>query len=112
MRAVSFALTEPAERVRKGHPFDLTKTRLQTAAPGVYTGAVDVVKKTLARDGITGYVVLALWKVGLGLMGGLQPLSWYGPAIAWCNTDICCVFLGTNRFELTPTLPPNRLSVH
>ncbi|KAG1757737.1 hypothetical protein EDB19DRAFT_1901238 [Suillus lakei] len=24
-----------------GHPFDLTKTRLQTAAPGAYTGAVD-----------------------------------------------------------------------
>lgn len=37
-----------------GHPFDLTKTRLQTAAPGVYTGAIDVVKKTLRRDGITG----------------------------------------------------------
>jgi len=37
-----------------GHPFDLTKTRLQTAAPGVYTGAVDVVKKTLARDGVAG----------------------------------------------------------
>jgi solute carrier family 25 carnitine/acylcarnitine transporter 20/29 len=37
-----------------GHPFDLTKTRLQTAAPGAYTGAIDVVKKTLARDGITG----------------------------------------------------------
>ncbi|KAG6818063.1 hypothetical protein H0H87_009218 [Tephrocybe sp. NHM501043] len=37
-----------------GQPFDLTKTRLQTAGPGVYTGALDVVKKTLARDGITG----------------------------------------------------------
>ncbi|KAF8167748.1 carnitine acyl carnitine carrier [Crassisporium funariophilum] len=37
-----------------GHPFDLTKTRLQTAAPGAYTGAIDVVKKTVARDGITG----------------------------------------------------------
>jgi solute carrier family 25 carnitine/acylcarnitine transporter 20/29 len=37
-----------------GHPFDLTKTRLQTAAPGAYTGAIDVVKKTLARDGVTG----------------------------------------------------------
>ncbi|KAH7885923.1 hypothetical protein F5I97DRAFT_1809627 [Phlebopus sp. FC_14] len=37
-----------------GHPFDLTKTRLQTATPGQYTGAVDVVRKTLARDGITG----------------------------------------------------------
>ncbi|KAL7420374.1 carnitine transporter [Cryptotrichosporon argae] len=37
-----------------GHPFDLTKTRLQTAAPGTYTGAVDVVRKTLARDGVRG----------------------------------------------------------
>jgi hypothetical protein len=37
-----------------GHPFDLTKTRMQTATPGAYTGAIDVVKKTLARDGIRG----------------------------------------------------------
>jgi len=37
-----------------GHPFDLTKTRLQTAAPGTYTGALDVVKKTVARDGVSG----------------------------------------------------------
>ncbi|KAH8998841.1 hypothetical protein EDB86DRAFT_2828382 [Lactarius hatsudake] len=37
-----------------GHPFDLTKTRLQTAAPGTYTGGLDVVKKALARDGPTG----------------------------------------------------------
>jgi solute carrier family 25 carnitine/acylcarnitine transporter 20/29 len=39
-----------------GHPFDLTKTRLQTAAPGTYTGAIDVVRKTIAADGIKGYV--------------------------------------------------------
>ncbi|EIM92135.1 mitochondrial carrier [Stereum hirsutum FP-91666 SS1] len=37
-----------------GHPFDLTKTRLQTASPGVYKGAIDVVKQTVARDGING----------------------------------------------------------
>ncbi|KAI0715136.1 mitochondrial carrier [Earliella scabrosa] len=37
-----------------GHPFDLTKTRLQTAAPGTYSGAMDVVKKALARDGVKG----------------------------------------------------------
>lgn len=41
-------------RIYTGHPFDLTKTRLQTAPPGVYTGGMDVVKKTVARDGITG----------------------------------------------------------
>lgn len=37
-----------------GHPFDLTKTRLQTAAPGTYTGAIDVIRKTVAADGIKG----------------------------------------------------------
>ncbi|KAJ3550287.1 hypothetical protein NMY22_g564 [Coprinellus aureogranulatus] len=37
-----------------GHPFDLTKTRLQTALPGAYTGAIDCVKKTVAKDGLTG----------------------------------------------------------
>jgi solute carrier family 25 carnitine/acylcarnitine transporter 20/29 len=37
-----------------GHPFDLTKTRLQTAPPGTYTGAIDVVRKTIAQDGIRG----------------------------------------------------------
>ncbi|KAL0951407.1 hypothetical protein HGRIS_008101 [Hohenbuehelia grisea] len=43
-----------AAAVLVGHPFDLTKTRLQTAAPGTYKGAVDVVKQTLARDGVKG----------------------------------------------------------
>lgn len=43
-----------ASAVLVGHPFDLTKTRLQTAAPGAYAGAIDVVKKTIARDGIKG----------------------------------------------------------
>ncbi|MCO5585331.1 hypothetical protein L7F22_039264 [Adiantum nelumboides] len=37
-----------------GHPFDLTKTRLQTAPAGTYTGAMDVVRKALAADGIKG----------------------------------------------------------
>lgn len=34
-----------------GHPFDLVKVRLQTAEKGVYTGAMDVVRKTIAREG-------------------------------------------------------------
>jgi solute carrier family 25 (mitochondrial carnitine/acylcarnitine transporter), member 20/29 len=37
-----------------GHPFDLIKVRLQTAEKGVYTGAIDVAKKSLARDGFKG----------------------------------------------------------
>ncbi|KAL4865413.1 hypothetical protein BDV12DRAFT_174677 [Aspergillus spectabilis] len=35
-----------------GHPFDLVKVRMQTAATGVYSGAIDVVKKTVAREGL------------------------------------------------------------
>lgn len=35
-----------------GHPFDLVKVRLQTAEKGVYTSAIDVVKKSVAKDGL------------------------------------------------------------
>ena len=35
-----------------GHPFDLVKVRLQTAEKGVYSGAIDVVRKTVAREGM------------------------------------------------------------
>ncbi|OKO90340.1 Mitochondrial carnitine carrier [Penicillium subrubescens] len=41
-----------------GHPFDLVKVRLQTAEKGVYAGAMDVVRKTVAREGLArGYDV-------------------------------------------------------
>ncbi len=35
-----------------GHPFDLVKVRLQTAEKGVYSGAIDVVRRTIAREGL------------------------------------------------------------
>ncbi|KAL6715125.1 carnitine transporter [Lecanora helva] len=35
-----------------GHPFDLVKVRMQTAEKGVYTGALDVARKTIAREGL------------------------------------------------------------
>ncbi|PYI00066.1 mitochondrial carnitine:acyl carnitine carrier [Aspergillus ellipticus CBS 707.79] len=35
-----------------GHPFDLVKVRMQTAEKGVYSGAIDVVKRTVAREGL------------------------------------------------------------
>ena len=41
-----------------GHPFDLVKVRLQTAEKGVYSGAVDVVKKTVAREGLARVCIL------------------------------------------------------
>lgn len=34
-----------------GHPFDLVKVRLQTTEKGVYNGAIDCVRKTIAREG-------------------------------------------------------------
>lgn len=36
-----------------GHPFDLVKVRLQTAEKGVYSSAIDVVKKSVAKDGLS-----------------------------------------------------------
>lgn len=35
-----------------GHPFDLVKVRLQTAEKGVYKSAIDVVRKSIAKDGL------------------------------------------------------------
>jgi hypothetical protein len=35
-----------------GHPFDLVKVRLQTAEKGVYSGAFDVVRKSVGKDGL------------------------------------------------------------
>lgn len=35
-----------------GHPFDLVKVRLQTAENGVYSSALDVLRKGIARDGL------------------------------------------------------------
>lgn len=37
--------------VLTGHPFDLVKVRLQTSAPGTYTGTLDVVRKAVAQSG-------------------------------------------------------------
>jgi solute carrier family 25 carnitine/acylcarnitine transporter 20/29 len=44
-----------------GHPFDLVKVRLQTAEKGVYAGAMDVVRRTVAREGLArvGYMIYA-----------------------------------------------------
>lgn len=35
-----------------GHPFDLVKVRLQTSEKGVYSGAMDAVRRGIARDGL------------------------------------------------------------
>eukprot|EP01041_Mallomonas_annulata_P002206 gene2207-4293_t len=38
-----------------GHPFDTTKTRLQTSPPKFYAGTIDCVKKTLKWEGLGGF---------------------------------------------------------
>jgi solute carrier family 25 carnitine/acylcarnitine transporter 20/29 len=38
-----------------GHPFDTTKTRMQTAPPGYYKNTWDAVKQTVKFEGIRGF---------------------------------------------------------
>jgi len=38
-----------------GHPFDTTKTRLQTSPPGFYNGTLDCVYKTIKWEGVKGF---------------------------------------------------------
>ncbi|RMZ77867.1 hypothetical protein DV738_g4092, partial [Chaetothyriales sp. CBS 135597] len=64
-----------------GHPFDLVKVRLQTAEKGVYSGALDCVRKTIAREGarrglyagvsaplvgVTPMFAVSFWGYGVG----------------------------------------------
>jgi len=59
-----------------GHPFDLVKVRLQTAEKGVYTGAMDVVRKTIAKEGLAR-----------GLYAGVSaPLVGVTPMCKYCKS--------------------------
>ena len=53
IRSLAAGATGGVCAVVVGHPFDLVKVRLQTAQKGVYAGAMDVVRKTVAREGLT-----------------------------------------------------------
>jgi solute carrier family 25 carnitine/acylcarnitine transporter 20/29 len=66
-----------------GHPFDLVKVRLQTAERGVYKGAIDVVRKSIAKDGL-----------GKGLYAGVSaPLVGVTPMCKSCPTRLQLVGL-------------------
>lgn len=81
-----------------GHPFDLVKVRLQTAERGVYTGAFDVLKKGIARDGLRR-----------GLYAGVSaPLVGVTPmfAVSFWGYD-----LGKNLVRSVSTVENNQLSV-
>jgi solute carrier family 25 carnitine/acylcarnitine transporter 20/29 len=61
-----------------GHPFDLVKVRLQTADRGVYSSALDVVRKSIARDGLRRglYAGVSAPLVGVTPMCTLLPQFW------------------------------------
>lgn len=68
-----------------GHPFDLVKVRLQTAEKGVYSSAIDVVRKSIARDGLRRglYAGVSAPLVGVTPMCTfLPPVSCLGPSLA------------------------------
>lgn len=64
--------------LRVGHPFDLVKVRMQTAESGVYKGAFDVVRRTVAKEGVfrvcSGLQLMAVW-MGTDLVIG---------SVRWC----------------------------
>ncbi|KAH7328062.1 transporter-like protein [Stachybotrys elegans] len=81
-----------------GHPFDLVKVRLQTAERGVYSSAVDVVRKSIARDGLRR-----------GLYAGVSaPLVGVTPmfAVSFWGYD-----LGKQLVTSTSTVGPDGLSI-
>ncbi|OAQ63087.1 mitochondrial substrate/solute carrier [Pochonia chlamydosporia 170] len=81
-----------------GHPFDLVKVRLQTAERGVYSSAIDVVRKSVARDGLRR-----------GLYAGVSaPLVGVTPmfAVSFWGYD-----LGKQIVSASSTVGPDGLSI-
>ena len=60
-------------QVLTGQPFDTVKVRLQLAADGTYTGAGDVVKKIISKEGLKGFYKGTLTPlVGVGACVSVQ----------------------------------------
>ncbi|KAH8804640.1 mitochondrial carrier domain-containing protein [Xylogone sp. PMI_703] len=81
-----------------GHPFDLVKVRLQTAERGVYSSAIDVVRKSVAKDGLAR-----------GLYAGVSaPLVGVTPmfAVSFWGYDV-----GKSLVRTFSTVHDNQLSV-
>jgi len=81
-----------------GHPFDLVKVRLQTSEKGVYSSALDVVRKGIARDGVRR-----------GLYAGVSaPLLGVTPmfAVSFWGYDV-----GKNLVKTYSTVKDNQLSI-
>lgn len=67
-----------------GHPFDLAKVRLQTAEAGVYKGAIDVVTKSIAKDGLAR----GLYAGVSAPLVGVTPMCMYTPLHALHQADL------------------------
>jgi solute carrier family 25 carnitine/acylcarnitine transporter 20/29 len=79
-----------------GHPFDLVKVRLQTAEKGVYSGAFDVVKKSVAKDGLRR-----------GLYAGVSaPLVGVTPMCKFCPSFSRIPLLSFEQKEKKSLTPP------
>ncbi|PQE09870.1 carnitine acyl carnitine carrier protein [Rutstroemia sp. NJR-2017a BVV2] len=68
-----------------GHPFDLVKVRLQTAERGVYKSAIDVVTKSVAKDGLARGLYAG---VSAPLVGVTPMCMLYLPFLSSCVTRI------------------------
>jgi solute carrier family 25 carnitine/acylcarnitine transporter 20/29 len=66
-----------------GHPFDLVKVRMQTAERGVYSGAFDVVRKSIARDGIRR----GLYAGVSAPLVGVTPMCMFPPPLLLQSTN-------------------------
>lgn len=75
-----------------GHPFDLVKVRMQTADKGVYAGAFDVVRKTVAKEGL----VRGLYAGVSAPLVGVTPMF----AISFWGYDVGKGLV--NRFSTVP----------
>lgn len=60
-----------------GHPFDLVKVRLQTAERGVYKSAIDVVRKSIAKDGLSR----GLYAGVSAPLVGVTPMCMFAPSL-------------------------------
>lgn len=75
-----------------GHPFDLVKVRLQTAERGVYSSAVDVVRKSVARDGLRR----GLYAGVSAPLVGVTPMCEFSPSLLLAGRT------GTEELTLSP----------
>ncbi len=77
-----------------GHPFDLVKVRMQTAEKGVYTGAMDVVRKTIAKEGLARGLYAG---VSAPLVGVTPMCEYLGGAVSTTSRltfNSRCIILG------------------